>query len=104
MPKQRKGIKNPRIFLEFSRLLIFYTDGAIIPFAPAPFLARPSRRVLNVLGKLAEDENNIVYVISGRGIGKFLENSNHRSTNIDKLVQGIAKCKFGSRTWIFLFT
>lgn len=38
----------------------------LIPFAPAPYLAKPTHRVISALSSLAKDPNNIIYVISGR--------------------------------------
>lgn len=49
------------------RIIVIHTDGALIPFAPAPFLAKPSRKVTNVLTNLAKDDKNLIFVVSGRG-------------------------------------
>eukprot|EP01114_Cavostelium_apophysatum_P002573 TRINITY_DN1228_c0_g1_i2.p1 TRINITY_DN1228_c0_g1~~TRINITY_DN1228_c0_g1_i2.p1 ORF type:complete len:776 (+),score=198.46 TRINITY_DN1228_c0_g1_i2:1922-4249(+) len=48
------------------RLLVFASDGALISTSALPFLAHPSRRVFDILGRLCADERNVVYVVSGR--------------------------------------
>jgi trehalose 6-phosphate synthase/phosphatase len=49
-----------------TRLLVFNSDGGLIPFVALPFMAKPSRRVTEVLSKLAKDPCNKIYVLSGR--------------------------------------
>jgi hypothetical protein len=56
------------ISLGKKRLLVFASDGALIPYAASPFLAAPSRRVRDVLATLNKDERNIIYIVSGRGM------------------------------------
>jgi trehalose 6-phosphate synthase/phosphatase len=48
------------------RLLIFVTDGALIPYASSPFLANPSRKIREILTFLNKNEKNKIYIISGR--------------------------------------
>lgn len=67
--------RTPRLTLELvkepyssshSRLLIFSTDGVLIPIKYAPFLAAPSKRVLQALTLLSKDPRNKIYILSGR--------------------------------------
>jgi len=48
------------------RLLIFSSDGALIPFASLPFLATPSTKILKILETLSQDPRNTIYILSGR--------------------------------------
>jgi len=48
------------------RLIVLASDGALIAYASLPFLASPSRKLTDVLNKLAKDERNIIYISSGR--------------------------------------
>jgi len=48
------------------RLIVLSSDGALIPFASLPFLAAPSRKLTDVLNKLAKDDRNVIYICSGR--------------------------------------
>jgi len=48
------------------RLIVLSSDGALIAYASLPFLASPSRKLTEVLNRLAKDENNSVYISSGR--------------------------------------
>jgi trehalose 6-phosphate synthase/phosphatase len=48
------------------RLLLFDYDGTLIPFAPLPGLAKPSQRLLRILGALSEARTNEVVLVTGR--------------------------------------
>lgn len=48
------------------RLLLLDYDGTLVPFHAQPHLAIPSDEVITTLNRLAEDEGNDVYIISGR--------------------------------------
>jgi len=48
------------------RLIVLSSDGALIAYASLPFLASPSRKLMDVLKALAKDERNTVYISSGR--------------------------------------
>ncbi|KAL9654639.1 hypothetical protein ABK040_006701 [Willaertia magna] len=48
------------------RLFIFDYDGTIVPLQKYPGLAVPSERVLNILKRLASDERNDVFIVTGR--------------------------------------
>jgi trehalose 6-phosphate synthase/phosphatase len=48
------------------RLLLLDYDGTLTPIVKEPSAALPPQRTLNVLRKLASDDRNKVYVISGR--------------------------------------
>jgi len=65
-PRLTAQVILPEYLKSSKRIIILQTDGFLIPFAPAPFLARPSRKVISVLTQLTKDPKNIVYVISGR--------------------------------------
>jgi len=65
-PRLTLDIVSPDYKKSHKRIFILHTDGYLIPFAPAPFLARPSRKVTGILSTLAKDENNLIFIISGR--------------------------------------
>lgn len=48
------------------RLLILDYDGTLVPYAPIYSQAKPSKEVLNLLKKLANDFKNEVVILSGR--------------------------------------
>jgi len=48
------------------RLLLLDYDGTLVPFAPSPDLARPTRRLLDVLRSLASNPANEIVLITGR--------------------------------------
>jgi len=48
------------------RLLVFDYDGTLVPFAPAPDLARPGSTLLRILGALCGDPKNDVVLATGR--------------------------------------
>jgi trehalose 6-phosphate synthase/phosphatase len=52
-----------------NRLILLDYDGTLVPFVDNPLLAKPSKEVLNVLKRLAEDRGNDVVIISGRDRG-----------------------------------
>jgi trehalose 6-phosphate synthase/phosphatase len=49
-----------------SRLIMLDYDGTITPFAKLPQKAVPSKTLIHILGRLAQDEQTIVALISGR--------------------------------------
>jgi len=49
-----------------SRLFLFDYDGTLIDFFPTPQEAKPDRRILNILRRLASDERNEIVILSGR--------------------------------------
>jgi trehalose 6-phosphate synthase/phosphatase len=51
------------------RLWLLDYDGTLVPFADKPELARPTKRVLRLLGKLARNPKDELVLISGRGKG-----------------------------------
>lgn len=53
------------------RLLLFDYDGTLTPIVKVPSAATPSESLLQSLERLAADDRNIVYIISGRD-GDFL--------------------------------
>ncbi|ORY33808.1 hypothetical protein BCR39DRAFT_503877 [Naematelia encephala] len=54
------------------RLLLFDYDGTLTPIVKVPSQAIPTERTLNLIGSLARDPKNVVYLISGRD-GDFLD-------------------------------
>lgn len=48
------------------RLFLLDYDGTLVPFYSLPGQARPDKRIIDMLSKLAADPANTVYVISGR--------------------------------------
>lgn len=48
------------------RLFMFDYDGTLTPIVSEPSAAIPSKRLLHTLQRLAEDEQNVFWVISGR--------------------------------------
>lgn len=48
------------------RLLLFDYDGTLTPIVKTPSAAIPTKKMLTYLNAIAEDRNNIVWVISGR--------------------------------------
>ncbi|WVR05280.1 trehalose-phosphatase [Kwoniella sp. DSM 27419] len=54
------------------RLLLFDYDGTLTPIVKVPSHAVPTERTLAAISTLANDPNNVVYLISGRD-GDFLE-------------------------------
>jgi trehalose 6-phosphate synthase/phosphatase len=54
------------------RLFLFDYDGTLTPIVKVPSMALPSEHALEALGKLSEDERNVVFIISGRD-QEFLE-------------------------------
>lgn len=48
------------------RLILLDYDGSLVRFHQFPHLAVPPETVINTLSKLAEDETNDVYIVSGR--------------------------------------
>jgi trehalose 6-phosphate synthase/phosphatase len=48
------------------RLLLLDYDGTLVPFAPIPESAIPGKDLLDLLGKLCQQKENDVYIISGR--------------------------------------
>jgi trehalose 6-phosphate synthase/phosphatase len=55
-----------RYFAAPSRLILLDYDGTLIPFASHPNLAFPDPELLWLLKRLAADDKNHVYIISGR--------------------------------------
>ena len=53
------------------RLFLFDYDGTLTPIVKTPSAAVPGEKLKRILPKLAEDERNIVYIVSGRD-GAFL--------------------------------
>jgi len=49
-----------------SRLLMLDYDGTLAPFATLPQTAVPSQQLIEILKRLAEDEDSIIALISGR--------------------------------------
>ena len=49
-----------------SRLLLFDYDGTLVPFASSPELAKPTPRLLRILGSLADDPRNETALVTGR--------------------------------------
>ena len=49
-----------------NRLLLLDYDGTLVPFKERPELARPDKKILNLLRNLTEDERNEVIIVSGR--------------------------------------
>jgi trehalose 6-phosphate synthase/phosphatase len=49
-----------------NRLILLDYDGTLVSFSPMPMQAKPGIRLLELLRKLSEDEQNNVYIISGR--------------------------------------
>lgn len=90
------------------RLFIFSTDhGVLIPQrSGAPFLAAPSPRIIQAIEKLASNDRNKVYLISGRGKRKTTGISHTtlcvRSIETLSLVWTIG-CESGGRTWVLHF-
>ncbi|CEH19125.1 related to trehalose-6-phosphate phosphatase [Ceraceosorus bombacis] len=48
------------------RLILLDYDGTLTPIVKNPADAVPSKRLLEALQKLSEDERNVIYIISGR--------------------------------------
>jgi trehalose 6-phosphate synthase/phosphatase len=48
------------------RLLFLDYDGTLVPFAPRPQLAKPTRRVMQLLQALSGDARNCCVIVSGR--------------------------------------
>lgn len=48
------------------RLMMFDYDGTLTPIVKTPSMAVPSALLLSTLERLAEDPNNLIYIISGR--------------------------------------
>ena len=48
------------------RLILLDYDGTLTPIVKDPEAAVPSQRLLEVMGALASDERNVIYIISGR--------------------------------------
>ncbi|MCU7549294.1 bifunctional alpha,alpha-trehalose-phosphate synthase (UDP-forming)/trehalose-phosphatase [Chitinophagaceae bacterium LB-8] len=48
------------------RLILLDYDGTLVAFAPKPQEAKPSFRLMELLQRLCENEQNNVYIISGR--------------------------------------
>lgn len=63
--KEKNNIVNKYNRAE-KRLLFLDYDGTLMGFKPKPELARPDKKLLRVLKKLASDERNTVVIISGR--------------------------------------
>ncbi len=49
-----------------ARLFLLDYDGTLTPRFNLPFLAAPDNLLLDILNKLARDEKNAVYILSGR--------------------------------------
>jgi len=49
-----------------SRLLLLDYDGTLVPFAPTPQKASPSKKIMNLLACLCADQRNTVVIVSGR--------------------------------------
>lgn len=54
------------------RLMLFDYDGTLTPIVKIPSDATPTQRTKDAIRKLAADENNVVYIVSGRD-ADFLE-------------------------------
>jgi trehalose-phosphatase len=67
---QSKFLKFESILGEFQqssyRVIILDYDGTLVPIKPSPMAAKPSKQVLDVLERLARDQKNTIFVVSGR--------------------------------------
>lgn len=63
--KQLNDIKH-RYDAANSRLIVLDYDGTLAPFVKNPMDAKPSKRLLSLLKKLADDSKNKVIINSGR--------------------------------------
>lgn len=54
------------------RLLLFDYDGTLTPIVKIPSDATPTPKTKNAISKLAQDPNNVVYIVSGRD-AEFLQ-------------------------------
>lgn len=72
-PKLTLSLIKPAYQKAQKRVLVFESDGGLIPFVSVPFLAAPSRRVTSLLAKLCQNPNNSVYVVSGRDRNTLLQ-------------------------------
>ncbi|MDY6844157.1 MAG: trehalose-phosphatase, partial [Thermodesulfobacteriota bacterium] len=48
------------------RLFLLDYDGTLVPFVAHPHMAKPPKKLLNILKNLSEDENNEIFLVSGR--------------------------------------
>lgn len=80
-----------------NRILLLDYDGTLVPFASLPSEAKPSPELLETLEKLATDNKNTIFIISGRD-SKTLENwLGHLPLNI--IAEHGAKLKLNSKGW-----
>ncbi|KAF8499502.1 glycosyltransferase family 20 protein [Gautieria morchelliformis] len=59
------------------RLFLFDYDGTLTPIVKVPSAATPSEETLEALSNLAEDPQNIVYIISGRDADFLVQHLGH---------------------------
>jgi len=79
------------------RLLLLDYDGTLTPFTAKPEMATPSNELLDLLAQLSADNNNDIYIISGRD-SKTLESwLGHLPVGI--VAEHGAKIKFKGSSW-----
>lgn len=79
------------------RLLLLDYDGTLIPFSSMPDMAIPDGELLDLLKQLSENEENKVYLISGRDSGTLDSWFGNIPVNI--IAEHGAKFKTGANEW-----
>ena len=68
--EKRRAVVPPQVIATVQRaprvILILDYDGTLVPFADEPRAGVPDKKLLAILGALADDSANEVYLISGR--------------------------------------
>lgn len=79
------------------RLFLLDYDGTLIPFSSMPDMAIPNQKLLDLLNKLAQPEENTVYLISGRDSHTLEHWFGHLPVNI--IAEHGAKIKSDGKEW-----
>jgi trehalose 6-phosphate synthase/phosphatase len=79
------------------KLLLLDYDGTLVPFSSVPEKAEPDPLLLKILGQLAKDKGNEVYIISGRDSYSLEKWLGHLPINI--VAEHGAKMKCAGKAW-----
>ena len=97
LDRDSKLMLNEKYAVASNRLLLLDYDGTLVPFSSLPDQSQPQKALLDVLEVLGRDEQNSIYIISGRDSKTLDKWLGHLPVNL--VAEHGAKIKMAGKDW-----